>query len=116
MTPATLAPPNRISSLILFATVAAAPFPFGSTAPTAIAFWCIVLGLGSIVLSPRRLRREHLPLVGLAVSVTLAYAFVLHEQLAARPWIATPNPLWRELAETLGAPIEQSVSIARNEP
>ena len=82
MTTVTLAPSNRISSLILFVTVAAAPFPFGSTDPAAIAFWCIVLGLGVIVVSPRRLRRDHLPLLGLAVIVTLAFAFVLHEQLA----------------------------------
>ena len=116
MTTATRAPSNRISSFILFVTVAAAPFPFGSTAPAAIAFWCIVLGLGVIVVSPRGLRREHLPLLGLAVIVTLAYAFVLHEQLAARPWIASPHPLWREAAETLGIPIAPSVSIARNEP
>ena len=116
MTTATLAPSNQISSHILFVTVAAVPFPFGSTAPAAIAFWCIVLGLGVIVVSPRSLRREHLPLLALAVIVTLAYAFVLHEQLAARPWIASPHPLWREAAETLGIPIEPSVSIARNEP
>jgi len=115
MTTVTLAPSNRISSLILFVTVAAAPFPFGSTDPTAIAFWCIFLGLGVIVLSPRRLRRDHLPLLGLAVIVTLAFAFVLHEQIA-RPWIASPHSLWRQSAETLGIPIEPSVSIARNEP
>src|SRR5450755_3729296 len=113
MTTVTLAPSNLISSLILFVTVAAAPFPFGSTDPTAIAFWCIFLGLGVIVLSPRRLRRDHLPLLGLAVIVTLAFAFVLHEQLA-QPWIASPHSLWRESAETLGIPIEPSVSIARN--
>ena len=112
----TPAPANRISSFILFATVAAAPLPFGSTDPVAIAFWCIVLGLGAIFVSPRNLRREHLPLLGLAVMVTLAYAFVLHEQLAARPWIASPNSLWRQSAESLDIPIEPSVSIARNEP
>jgi O-antigen ligase len=116
MTTVTRLPANRISSLILFVTVAVAPFPFGSTEPAAIAFWCIVLGLGVIVLSLRRLRREHLPLLGLAVIVTLAYAFVLHEQLAARPWIARPHPLWHEAAETLGIPITPFVSIARNEP
>ena len=107
---------NRISSLILFVTIAAAPFPFGSTDPSAIAFWCIALGLGVIAASPRHLRREHLPLVGLAVIVILAYAFVLHEQLAARPWIAKPHPLWRDAAEALGTPIAPSVSIARNQP
>lgn len=116
MTTATRAPLNRISSLILFATVAAAPFPFGSSAPAAIAFWCIVLGLGVIAVSPRGLRRDHIPLFGLAVIVILAYAFVLHEQLAARPWIASPHPIWHEAAEALGMPIAPSVSIARNQP
>ena len=110
------APANRISSFTLFAAVAAAPLPFGSTDPAVIAFWCIVLGLGVIFVSPRKLRREHVPLLGLAVIVTLAYAFVLHEQLAARPWIASPHALWRESAETLGISIEPSVSIARNQP
>jgi O-antigen ligase len=116
MTTATRAPLNRISSFILFATVATAPFPFGSAAPAAIAFWCIVLGLGVIAASARSLRRDHIPLLGLAVIVILAYAFVLHEQLAARPWIASPHPLWHEAAEALGIPIAPSVSIARNQP
>jgi len=109
-------PSNRISSYILFVTVAAAPFPFGSTDPAAIAVWCIVLGFGVIALSPRGLRHEHLPLLGLAVVVILAYAFVLHEQIAAWPWIASPHPLWREAAEALGIAIAPSVSIARNQP
>jgi O-antigen ligase len=107
---------NRISSFILFITVAAAPFPFGSASSTVIAFWCIVLGAGVVVASPSGLRWEHLPLLGLAVIVTLGYAFVLHEQLAARPWIAPMHPLWREAAEALGIPIAPSVSIARNQP
>jgi O-antigen ligase len=116
MTTVTGAPSNRISSFILFVTVAAAPLPFGSTDPAAIAFWCIVLGLCVIAASPRRLRREHLPLLGLVAIVILAYAFVLREQLAARPWIASSHPLWGEAAKALGIPIAPSVSIARNEP
>jgi len=107
---------NRISSLLLFVTVVAVPFPFGSAAPSAIAFWCIVLGLGVMATSLRGLRREHLPLLGLAAIVILGYGFVLHEQLAARPWIAPMHPLWREAAEALGMQITSSVSIARNQP
>ncbi len=116
MTSATRTPSNRISSLVLFATVAAAPFPFGSTDPAAIAFWCIALGLGVVFASLRGLRREHVPLLGLAAIVILAYAFVLHEQLAVRPWIATAHPLWSEAAKALGVQIAPSVSIARNQP
>ncbi len=107
---------NRISSIILFATVAAVPLPFGSTDSAVIAFWCIVLGLGGIAASPRSLRREHFPLIVLAGIVILAYAFVLHEQLAARPWVVAPHPIWGEAASALDMPLEPSVSIARNQP
>ncbi len=107
---------NQFSSVMLFVTAAAAPFPFGSTDPAAIAFWCICLGLAIIAVSPRGLRREHIPLLCLASILALGYAFVLHEQLAARPWIASPQPLWREAAEALGSRIAPSVSIARNRP
>jgi O-antigen ligase len=81
-----------------------------------IAFWCIILGLSVIVVSERGLRREHLALFGLVAIVTLAYAFVLHEQLAARPWIASLHPLWHQSAEILGTRINPSVSIVWNEP
>ncbi len=110
------APSNRISSLILFVTVAVAPLPFGSTDAAALAFWCIVLGVGVITASPRGLRSEHFPLFCLAVLVIMAYAFVLHEQLATRPWIASPHRLWHHTAEALGITITPSVSIARNQP
>src|SRR3974390_1441459 len=116
MTTARLAPRNRISSFILFMTVAAAPFPFGSTAPYIIAFWCFALGLGAIALSTSRFRREHLPLLGVAFAVVLAYAFVLHEQLSANAWLAPPNPVWKASAEAMQSSIVPSASIARNQP
>jgi O-antigen ligase len=107
---------SRFSSIILFATVAAVPFPFGSTDRIVIAFWCIVLGFGVIAASPQSLRREHFPLIVLAGIIILAYAFVLHEQLAERPWIGAPHAVWGEAASVLGMPLEPSVSIARNQP
>ena len=116
MTSAPTTPTNRISTIILFVVVAAAPLPFGSAEPPAIAFWCIVLGIATVTASPRGLRRQHIPLVVLAALVTLGYAVVLHEQLAARPWIAKPHALWGKAAEVLGEPIAPSVSIARNQP
>jgi O-antigen ligase len=107
---------NQFSSLILFGTVAAAPLPFGSTDPTAVAIWCIALGLGLITASPRGLRQEHLALLGLAGIVVVGYALVLHEQLAIRPWIASPHPLWQEAATALDIPIAPSASVVRNQP
>src|SRR3974390_3541131 len=116
MTTTWLAPKNRISSLILFMTVAAAPFPFGSTAPSIIAFWCFVLGLAAIALSPKRFRREHLPLLGVILTLALAYAFVLHEQLSPNAWLAPPNPVWKASAEAMQSSIAPTASIARNQP
>ena len=107
---------NRISTFLLFATVAAAPLPYSSTNPPVIAFWCIVLGIAAIAASPRGLRGGQFVLLGLAAIVFAAYGLVLHEQLAAHPWFAAPYPLWRETSEALGTPIEPSVSIARHQP
>jgi O-antigen ligase len=107
---------SSISAWILYASVAGAPLPFGSASASAIAFWCIVLGVGAAAASPRTFDRRHAALLGLAVLVVAAYAFVLHEQLAQHPWIATPHPLWAQASDALGTKLEPSVSIARNEP
>jgi O-antigen ligase len=109
-------PSNRISAFLLFATVAAAPLPYGSADFQTIAFWCIVLGIAAIAASPRGLQRGQFYLLGLIAVVIAAYGFVLHEQLAAHPWIATPHPLWHEVSEALGVPVEPSVSVARHQP
>src|SRR5579872_1755961 len=55
-----------VSSYLLFAVVAGAPFPFGSDNPTAIAFWCLVLGLAvfAAAISIHGLRAEQLMLLG----------------------------------------------------
>jgi O-antigen ligase len=107
---------NRISSIVLFDAVALAPLPFGSVAPDAIAFWCIILGIGLLFVSPRRLQRAHFALLGGTVVIVLAYAFVLHEQLSPHPFIASPDPLWRSASAALGTQLEPLASIARNQP
>ena len=83
----TFARSNRISALLLYATVALAPLPFGSTDPPTIAFWCVVLGITLMTASLRGLRVVHLAmLLGVAV-IILAYALVLHEQLTYPPMV-----------------------------
>ena len=107
---------NRISALLLYATVALAPLPFASTDPPTIAFWCIVLGIALMTASLRGLRVVHLAmLTGVAV-IILAYALVLHEQLSMHPWFATAHPLWHDASQALGFPLQPSVSVARNQP
>jgi O-antigen ligase len=108
----------RVASWLLFATVAVAPLPFGSNIPTAIAFWCIVLGAALVFAPVRGLSVGQFALVGSGVVVVAAYALVLHEQLAEHPWLpgAAPHPIWRQAQEALNVPLVPVVSIARNQP
>src|SRR3954469_20213761 len=107
---------NRVAAYILFFVITAAPLPFGSRDPTTVAVWCFILGLGLIFASPRHLHRRHLALLGGIAFVVACFGFVLHEQLSAHPWVASPNPIWSKTAELLGRPIQPSVSIIRGEP
>ncbi len=107
---------NRISSLILLAVIAAAPFPFGSTDNDAIAFWCGVLGVGLLFASPRALNKRQLALLASIGVIIAAYGFVLHEQLSDTPWIASPHPIWLQASAALAMPIKPSVSIVRGHP
>ena len=101
---------------MLFASVALAPLPFGSTDKVVIALWCVVLGAAVVLASPRQLRREQLlPLAAVAV-VVVAYLLVLHEQLASEPWSgAAPHPIWDEAGRLLGQPLQPSIAIMHDE-
>lgn len=107
-----------IPSFVFFAAVACAPLPFGSYDRSVSAFWCIVFGIAAagLALMRHRFRRIHvLMMCGIGV-VVLSYAFVLHEQLADHPWIASPNPIWAKASSALGTEIVPSGSITRGEP
>lgn len=109
---------NSVAAYILFAVVAAAPLPFGSTDPTAVAFWCIVLGVGLIFSNPRGFSPRHMIVLALVALLIAAYGVVLHEQLSSHPWfaVAAPHPVWAEASAVLHKTLQPSVSIARNQP
>jgi hypothetical protein len=114
---AIIARPARVAaSLLLFAVVALAPLPFGSNEPTAIAFWCIALGICLVIVPVPPLRAGELLLVALAAMVVAAYGFVLHEQLSASPWLAKPDPIWKEASDALGMALTPSAAIAHGQP
>ena len=93
---------NRLAFLLLCSVVALAPLPFGSTDGATIAFWAIVLGIGTVSVSTRTLRRAHVAMLcGIAVIVVL-YGFVLHEQLSDTPWLAAPHPYGAKQARFSG--------------
>src|SRR5882757_725158 len=92
---------NRFAFFLLCGIVACVPLPFGSSTPSAAAFWCVALGLCLLLASPVRLEPGHwIVLIGVLIVVT-AYAFVLHEQLADRPWIANFDPSWSRAASSI---------------
>jgi len=107
---------GRVSAAIVYLALATPPFLFGSRDATTIAAWCAILGIGLICAPIRRLQRNHLLLLGGLFFVTLCFAFVLHEQLSDRPWIAPFNPIWDKASEVLGRHLAPSVSIVRGEP
>ena len=108
--------PNRIPAYLLFITVATAPFPFGSSDPTTVAAWCIVLGCAAVSASMRGLGGPHKALL-LGIGFLVAcYGFVLREQLSDLPLIAKPHPLWAEASHVLGLGLTPSVSLAKYEP
>jgi O-antigen ligase len=109
-------PAHLVSSILLFAAVAAAPFPFGSVDAASSAFWCIWLGLAVVFLSLESFQRRHMGLASLAGLVILGYAFVLHEQLSLHPWLAPSNPLWPKASDALGIGLPPSASIVREQP
>jgi O-antigen ligase len=100
----------------LFFVVAGAPFPFGSTNPLSIAFWCGALALCLLFASPRNLKPPHLALLGGILFLILAFAFVLHEQLSEMPWLAKPHPIWAKASEALGVELKGTASVVRDEP
>jgi len=108
----------RIASWLLFAAIAIAPLPFGSYEGTAVAFWCMVLGVCLVIAPMRGLGAGRLALAGAAAIVVAAYGLVLHEQLAEHPWlaVATSASIWQEAQQASGMTLSPSVSIARNQP
>jgi O-antigen ligase len=109
---------SAIPSYLLFFVVAGAPLPFGSYDKTTIAFWCLILGLATIAIAFAgfELRKGQLLLLGGIGLIVLFYGFVLHEQLADHPWIASPHPLWAKASGALGVALTPSVSVTRGEP
>ena len=108
--------PNRLSTFILCLAIGGAPFPFGSRDPITVAIWCVLLGFGLLIASPRRLSRGHFLVLCCVAGIVAADGFVLHEQLADHPWIASPNPIWAKASELLGEQLTPSASIIRGEP
>jgi O-antigen ligase len=98
------------------ATVALAPLPFGSTGSVAVAFWCIVLGGALACANPAGLGRGHYALLGIASIVMAGCSFVLHEQVAQKPWIASYHPIWEHTSELLRTSVVPSASVARSAP
>ncbi len=80
-----------------------------------IAFWCGVLGVALIACSLRLLQPTDHVLLALSAAMTVAFCFLLHEQIVSKPWMASYYPLWADTAKALDEPISAVASIARNQ-
>jgi O-antigen ligase len=110
---------NLAPAILLFAAVAIAPLPFGSTGTVFSAFWCVVLGIGLVMASPRALGRKQIAALGIIALVVVIGGIVLHEQLAtpSQHWTEVPSPrVWLDSAGLLSVRLDPTVSIARNQP
>jgi O-antigen ligase len=67
-------------------------------------------------LSSQGLRPGQQALLCGIVFIIVGYIFVLHEQLADHPWIASFHPIWAQASKALGVTLTPSVSITRGEP
>jgi len=107
-----------IPFVVFLAGIAFVPLPFGSYDRTISTFWCALFAFtaAGLAMVPQRLLRIHVLAMAGIVFVALAYAVVLHEQLAEHPWIARPNPVWSRASAVLGDEIKPSVSVIRGEP
>lgn len=107
-----------IPAYIFFFVMAFVPLPFGSYDKTVTAFWCGVLAVCMLATAcgPIRLGTGQIRLLAGVGVIVLGYFFVLHEQMADNPWIASFHPIWKKTSDVLGIPITPSVSIVRGEP
>jgi len=106
---------QRLALRMLIIAMALAPALFGASEPAVMAFWCAWLAATLLVAPLASLSRMVAWwLCGVAV-IVLAYIFVLHEQLAAQPFIAPEHPVWRQAAEALGVPLRGSAATVRNQ-
>jgi O-antigen ligase len=107
---------NRFTAGLFLAVIAAAPLPFGSAAPPAIAFWCVVLGGGLALVRPPPFPTLHLAILAGIALLIAGYLFVLHEQLVEHPWIAPLHPIWSEVGDVIGQKLAPSAAIAHGQP
>jgi O-antigen ligase len=110
--------PDKLPSHIFFAVVMLAPLPFGSVGPASIVTSCIVLGVALSLTSICNLDRRHIVVLAGIGIVICAYLFVIYEQVLLRPVFAgaPANRAWQTAADALGAKLEPSVSMVRDQP
>lgn len=109
---------KQVSSLLLFAAVTLAPFPFGSTDPPVIAIWCIVLGAAVILAAMGPLDRKDVLCIGLVAAVGGLWIAIAAQQISVWHWLPDPavGQLWSTIGQALGEPGPGTGSVVRNQP
>lgn len=106
----------RLASAFLYVAVVGAPLLAGSTTPTAVSFWCIVLAVGLAVADPQSLRSVQRWWLWLPALLIVAYAAVfLAQTLPPKLTGLPPNPIWERASKALGSPLDSSVAVVRGQ-
>ncbi|KPH81473.1 O-antigen ligase family protein [Bosea vaviloviae] len=103
----------RASHAMLVAALVLAPALFGSRDGATIAFWCAWLSSGILLAPSTGLTLRVAGWLAGVVVVVCAWSFVLHEHLAANPFLASEHPLWRQTANLLETVFAGSVGVQR---
>jgi O-antigen ligase len=111
-----LKPENKFAALFFYAIVALAPLPFGSHDPTTVAFWELCLAVCLIFCRPGNLGGARTAILFGIILLLAAYGSVLHEQMSAASWFASPEPLWAETSKLLGGRIVPIAAAVQNAP
>lgn len=107
---------DRAATAIAVATVALAPFPYGSIDMMWLAFWVLGLAAALLLSDKTRLSGAHLGALGLAaglLGLTFAIALV---QVIPDPRLVSPHPAWGEASRLLGTELPGRVSVTLTPP
>jgi hypothetical protein len=115
-------PVTRYGSWIAFWLLAAAvslsPLPFGTVDLPVIACWAVVLGLALLFAIPAIQTRVQVRVLLIGVVVLALWATILIQQMSPTMFLpgAHPNGIWPEAARLLDTPLQETITIAANQP
>jgi O-antigen ligase len=106
---------HRLVLRMFILALVLAPALFGASDLAIAAFWCAWLAAAVLIAPLAGLSRMTAWWLAGTALIVLAYLFILHEQLAVRPFLAPIHPIWMQASEALGIPLQGSAATVRTQ-